>query len=574
MTTVTTTPEGFASTEFDYIVVGGGTAGLVIAARLSEDPSKVVGVIEAGNWDPDVNAINIPGLGGSILGNPRYDWAFMSVPQKYANNRPVFQPRGKAVGGSSMLNLLGYSRAAAREYDAIEALGNPGWNWSEFLKYLKKTETTLLPSELAKEHGLVAADATYHGDAGPIIKQYPTWFNPLHKPFLETLEKIGIPKNADPDSGVNMGGVTSYMTVDSDATRSYSASGYYLPIAGRQNLVLLTNSKVAKIIFREDTSPLRVIGVEFINVDKRYSATARKEVVLAAGIGNKDILSKHGIKVLLDLPNDHVYVYSVYEIDPSIETVDDALVPEVMARQQELYKVHRGYLSSGLAAVFGYLPARAFATEAQLAEWKQRALAIAKEAPHGLRKQLEIQIDWFLNPESAESERPLFLYGCFPPASFVSAADPTAAPAIDPNYFSNPLDLEMLLNAFKFTLDKLYKTSPFGDVVRKIVTPRPEVAASDAALEEYIKDNCGCVYHPLGTASMLPQEDGGVVDPELKVYGTVNVRVVRPIIRRRLHVADWERQVDASVIPLELSAHTQATVYATAEKAADIIKGQ
>ncbi|OSD08629.1 GMC oxidoreductase [Trametes coccinea BRFM310] len=607
MATPKITPEQFASTQFDYIIVGGGTAGLVLATRLSEDPSKIVGVIEAGDWDPNVNAINIPGLCGSILGNPQYDWAFMSVPQKHANNRPVFQPRGKALGGSSMLNLLGYSRAAAHEYDAIEALGNPGWNWQEFLKYLKKTETTLPPSDIAKEQGLSMPDARYHGDSGPIVKQYPTWFNPLHKSFLDTLEKLGVPRNADPDSGINMGGVTSFMTVDSDAVRTYSASSYYQPNASRQNLFVLTNSKVAKINFREGFTPLLATGVDFITGEQRYTVSARKEVILAAGafqtpqilelsgIGNKEILSKYGIQTLLDLPavgenlqlrsriraEDHVYVYSIYEIDPSIETVDDILDPEVFARQQELYKSHRGYLSSGLAAVFGYLPAKAFASEEQLAQWKADALAAAKNAPPGLRKQLEIQIDWFLKPDSAESEL-LPFPGFFPGSTLkrepgkryssmvasllhplsrgsvhIASTDPAAAPAIDPNYFANSLDLDMLLNAFKFTLDKLYKTGPFGDVVRKLVTPSSEVVASDDALKEYIKNNCGCVYHPLGSASMLPREDGGVVDPQLKVYGTANVRVV-----------------DASVIPLEISAHTQATVYAIAEKAADIIKGQ
>ncbi|KAI8989658.1 GMC oxidoreductase [Trametes punicea] len=592
--------EEFSSTEFDYIIVGGGTAGLVLAARLSEDPTNVVGVIEAGDWDPNVDGINIPGLSGSLMGNPKYDWGFMSVPQKHANNRPVFQPRGKALGGSSMLNLLGMNRAAAHEYDAIEALGNPGWNWSEILKYFKKSETTRpVPPEIAREYGLVPPDSKFHGDSGPIVKAYPTWFNPLHDSFLDTLAKLGIPRNPEPNTGRNVGGVTCFLTVDTEtALRTYSASAYFEPNASRQNLFVLTNSKVAKINFEEGTNPLRATGVEFFNSGKCYNVAARKEIILAAGsfqtpqilelsgIGNKDILSKHGISALLDLPavggnlQDHVYVYSIYEIDPQYETVDDALEPEVMRRQQELYKSRLGYLSTGLVSAFGYLPAQCFASEEQLAQWKEKALAVAKDAPPGLRKQLDIQIRFFLNPESAEAEL-LPIPGMFRGSNLkpepgsryssmvasllhplsrgsvhIASPDPMEPPAIDPNYFSNPSDLDMLLNIFKFTLDKLYKTSPFGDVVRKQISPRPEEADSDEALKEYIKNNCGCVYHPLGTASMLPREDGGVVDPQLKVYGTANVRVV-----------------DASVIPLQLSAHTQATVYAIAEKAADIIKG-
>ncbi|KAI0332148.1 GMC oxidoreductase [Cubamyces sp. BRFM 1775] len=590
---MSTSAEQFASTEFDYIIAGGGTAGLVLGARLSEDPSVVVGVIEAGDWDPKVDAINVPGLCGSILGNPKYDWAFMSVPQKHANDRPVFQPRGKALGGSSMLNLLGINRASSREYDAFEALGNPGWNWNEFLKYMKKSERTLpVPAEDSSKYGLVAPNPQYHGDSGPIVKGYPTWFNPLHLDFLETLEKLGVPKNSEPDNGNNLGGVTTYVTVDSsNALRSYSASAYYEPNAGRKNLVILTNSTVTKINFRSGSSPLQAVGVEFINGNQRYNAVARKEVILAAGafqtpqilelsgIGNKDILSKLGINTLVDLPSvgenlqDHVYVYSIHEIDPKYETIDDILEPEVVARQQELYKSRLGYLSTALASLFGFLPAKSFATPEQLSQWKEQALAMAEKAPAGLRKQLELQIQWFLNPESVEAELlpfPGFFRGSplkpEPGARYssmvsslmhplsrgsvhIASADPAAPPAIDPNYFSNPLDLEMLLAILKFTIDKAYKTSPFSDPVRKQVSPSPEECASDETLKEYIKNNCGCVYHPLGSASMLPREDGGVVDPQLKVYGTANVRVV-----------------DASVIPIQLSAHTQATVYAIAEK--------
>ncbi|KAJ8474322.1 hypothetical protein ONZ51_g7298 [Trametes cubensis] len=587
---MSTSAEQFVSTEFDYIIAGGGTAGLVLAARLSEDPSVVVGVIEAGDWDPKVDAINVPGLCGTILGNPKYDWAFIRI----MATDPTSLTSGKALGGSSMLNLLGINRASAREYDAFETLGNPGWNWNELLKYMKKSEKTLpVPVEDSSKYGLVTPDPQFHGDSGPIVKGYPTWFNPLHLQFLETLEKLGVPKNPESDNGNNLGGVTTFVTVDSSsALRSYSANAYYEPNAGRKNLVILTNSTVTKINFRSGSSPLQAVGVELMNGSQRYNATARKEVILAAGafqtpqilelsgIGNKDILSKHGIDTLVNLPSDHVYVYSIHEIDPTYETIDDIVEPEVLARQQELYKSRLGYLSTALASLFGFLPAKSFASPEQLSQWKEQALATAEKAPAGLRKQLELQIEWFLNPESVEAELlpfPGFFRGSplkpEPGARYssmvsslmhplsrgsvhIASADPTAPPAIDPNYFSNPLDLEMLLAILKFTLDKVYKTSPFSDPVRKQVSPSPEECASDETLKEYIKNNCGCVYHPLGSASMLPREDGGVVDPQLKVYGTANVRVV-----------------DASVIPMQLSAHTQATVYAIAEKAADIIKG-
>ncbi|KAI9060841.1 GMC oxidoreductase [Trametes sanguinea] len=583
----------FSSRKFDYVIVGGGTAGLVLAARLSDDPTVNVGVIEAGEWDPNVDAINIPGLCGSILGNPRYDWGFTSIPQQYANGRQIPQPRGKALGGTSMLNFLGWNRASAREYDAIEALGNPGWNWNEFLKYFKKSETAVpLSPEAARQNDFVAPDPDFHGASGPVVKAYPTWLNPLRSTFLQTLEKLGVPRNPDPDNGYNLGGTTTYLSVDPrKAIRSSSASAYYQPHAHRQNLAILTNALVAKLNFEPGSNPLQAIGIEFLHDGKTYQAKARREIILAAGsfqtpqilelsgIGNKNILERHGIEALVHLPGvgenlqDHVKIFSIYEIDPKYETVDDALDPEVLAREKELYETQQGYLSSALVSLFAFIPAKSFASEQQLSEWKEKALAAAQDAPPGLKKQLMHQIEWFLNPEAVEGELLLFpgfyrgtrynpetgaryssmvssiMHSLSRGTVHITSPDPTAYPAIDPNYFSKPVDLDMLLAVLKFALEKVYRTAPLSDVVRRQVAPTLEECASDESLQEYIRDNCSCVFHPVGTAAMMPREDGGVVDPQLRVYGTANVRVV-----------------DASVIPIQLSAHTQATVYAIAEK--------
>ncbi|KAI0744114.1 GMC oxidoreductase [Daedaleopsis nitida] len=593
------TPDSFSSTVFDYLVVGGGTAGLVVAARLTEDPAVTVGVIEAGEWSPSVDGINIPGMAGSTFMNPQFDWAFMSVPQEHANNRSIYQPRGKGVGGSSIINLLGINRASAREYDAIEALGNPGWNWKEFLKYIKKSETTLpIPTIVGPEYKLVQPDPQWHGDSGPLVKSYSTHFSALHVPFTDALEALGVPRNPEPNDGQILGTVTTYCTVDArTATRTYSGSAYYAPNANRKNLVVLTNSTVSRILFRHDTRPLVATGVEFLNGGKKYTAQARKEVLLcagvyqspqilelSAGIGNKDILRKYGIETLVELPGvgenlqDHPYVYTIHEIDPACETADIAREPELAAKQAELYKLQQGYLTSALAVLYSFLPTKAFATEDQLQQWKEKANQAVREASPGLQKQLKTQLEWFFDPSSPEGELipfPGFFLGSglqpIPKTRYssmvcavnhplsrgtvhIASADPTAPPAIDHKFFSNPLDLEILLAIVRFNL-KLYETSPIRELVTKQIAPSPEVARSDEALVEYIKNGCGTVYHPVGTASMLPREDGGVVDPELRVYGTANLRVI-----------------DASILPMELAAHIQATVYAVAEKAADIIK--
>ncbi|TFK86053.1 GMC oxidoreductase [Polyporus arcularius HHB13444] len=605
-------PERFSSLTFDYIIIGGGTAGLVVASRLSEDPAVTVGVIEAGEWHASIDGVNVPGMAGSTLGDPQFDWAFMSVPQKHANDRLVYQPRlqsGKGLGGSSAINLLGFNRGSAHEYDAIEAFGNPGWNWEVFLKYFKKasslmlqaphdSETTLpLPTHLGPEYKLEQPDPQWHGDSGPIVKAYSTHFATLHVPFIDALEKLGVPRNTEPNKGNNIGATTIYCSVDSrTATRSYAGNAYYEANAGRKNLVVLTNATVSRIIFNSGSTPLRATGVEFLNGDKKYVAATKGEVVLAAGafqspqilelsgIGNKDTLGKHGIETLIDLPSvgenlhDHPDIHVVYEIRPEYETVDIAREPELAAKQLELYKSQKGYLTSALAAVYAFLPTKAFATDEQMAKWKEMATHSVEEAPQGVKKQLETQLKWLFDPASAEGEIIPFP-GLFLPSGVqpvpktryssmlcagmhpfsrgsvhISSADPRAPPAIDPNYFSNPLDLEILLALFKFAL-KLYDTDPIREAVVRRVAPTAEESSSDEALLEYIKNGSGCVYHPLGSASMLPREDGGVVDPALKVYGTANVRVV-----------------DASILPIQVAAHIQATVYAVAEKAADIIK--
>ncbi|KAI0807595.1 glucose-methanol-choline oxidoreductase [Fomes fomentarius] len=299
------TPEEFSSCVFDYVIVGGGTAGLVVAAREARCHCRV---IEAGEWHPDVDGISIPGMAGSTLGNPQYDWAFMSVPQNHANNRPIYQPRGKGLGGSSMINLLGLSRGSADEYNAIEGLGNTGWNWEGFLKYFKKSETTLpLPTNLPSDSPkLIQPDPEWHGDSGPLVKAYPTHISSFHVPIINGLEELVVPQNFDSSKGNTTGTSTVFCTVDA---RTASAAMRLM-----KNLVVLTGSIASRILFRSGTSPLVATGVEFLNGERKYEVEVRKEVIVSAGvfqtpqilelsgIGNKDILSKQGIDTLVDLP--------------------------------------------------------------------------------------------------------------------------------------------------------------------------------------------------------------------------------------------------------------------------------
>ncbi|KAI9057888.1 GMC oxidoreductase [Trametes sanguinea] len=556
-------PESFISTCFDYVIVGGGTAGLALATRLSEDPSVVVGVIEAGDWHPNLDRINVPGLCGSLVGDVQYDWAFTSVPQSNLNNRQIHQPRGKGLGGSSML-LVGHAErslsAAACEYDALEVLGNPGWNWHTILKYMKKSESTVIPpQEHIVKYSLAPFDPCWHGESGPITKSYPTYFNSLHKAFVATLEHLGVPWNPDPCNGCNVGTALNHSTYDArSAIRSYSANAYYEPVCDRKNLLILTGALVSRIVFKSGVTPLVANGVEFIKGQTTYIATCRRDVVLSAGsfqtpkllelsgLGNKEILSQHDIDTLLHLPGDHLFVTTIHEIDAKYDTLDVVEGPETLPDPEP-----KASLASPPTALFGFLPAQAFMEDEQRSEWKAIAIATAENAPAGLKKLVDLQIEWFEDPSVAEGEIIPFpgffrLSGLKPEpnkryssmvatsmhplsrgSTHIASADPTAPPRIDPKYLSNPADLPVLVAALKFAL-KAYRTEPLGEAVRKQVAPSIEESASDEALAEYVKNTCASTYHPLGTAAMLPIEDGGVVGPDLRVHGTANLRVVSP----------------------------------------------
>jgi len=344
----------------------------------------------------------------------------------------------------------------------------------------------------------------------------------------------------------------------------------------------------------------KAVGVEFIKGEQKTTVkNVRKDIVLAAGafqtpqllelsgIGNKEILGKHGIETVVDLPGvgenlqDHVCVHSIVEIDSKYETLDILFDPAGQAKHGELYKEKKGILSSVLAAALAFVPSNQFGTDAEVKDWQSQVDAnVDSHTLPGLKKQHVLQQRWFADPQQAQAEL-LQFPGHFPAPgqtptpgkrymSFVSAllhplsrgtvhiasADPLAPPAIDPNYFSNPLDLELLTHILKYTL-KVYGTEPFKGAVRAPVMPGADVLqGGDAALREYVKQWCGPVYHPVGTAAMMPMEDGGVVDAELKVYGTSNLRVV-----------------DVSIVPMEMSCHTQSIAYAIGEKAANIFRG-
>ncbi|KAJ8518913.1 hypothetical protein ONZ45_g4085 [Pleurotus djamor] len=545
---------------FDYVIVGGGLTGLVVATRLSDDPSVSVCVIEAGGDNSQDDDTKIPGLLLNNLFKPQKDWMFMTVPQEHSANRSIYSPRGKGLGGSTAINFMLLGRAGSQEYDDLEQLGCEGWNWESFLQYLRKSETFTYTPQEAELLGM-KIDVRVHGTSGPLQKTLPRQVNPANNPWMDAMQANGVPSNPDSSSGNNVGVWTSTFAVDPEVQRSSAASP-------------------AAFFWRE------------------MQQRTKKEVILAAGafqtpqllelsgIGDPDILKAHGVPVIVRSIGvgrnlqDHYncsYVAELVQGVPSFELLSD---PTRFAAERELYDANKTGMLSTVTTAFAFLPGNLL-TE-KYAEYKARIKALSldhlPETTAGIRKTFELQKEWIVNndevswiemaqvdrffPTTVPTPEPgkcycsmsvILLHPLTRGTVHIGSTDPTQPPVIDPRWLENDIDVEILAEGFQLAR-KVLATEPLSALIAKEVAPGPDVEGD--ALKDFIRATAGSAFHPLGTAAMLPKEDDGVVGPDLLVYGTKNLRIV-----------------DASVIPIQLSAHSQATLYALAEKAADIIQG-
>ncbi|KII84207.1 hypothetical protein PLICRDRAFT_179872 [Plicaturopsis crispa FD-325 SS-3] len=675
MTSNVVPPIDIISQEFDYLVVGAGIAGLVLATRLAENGNVTVGVIEAGEYAPNVATLSTPGM--ATIGNARFDWNHHTVPQADCNGREITLPRGKVVGGSGAVCVIVMSDIDMRSYRpapvdklyglgkgvkgriqwcvkspssprlgiesitynlpdekivAIEALGNPGWNWAEFLRYFKKVEGLVQPSAgTAATYHAGGYTSDFHGTDGPIKLSFAHFFNPLHVPFLTAASNLGVPINADPGNGNNSGAYTGVSSVDPEtATRSHATTAYYERSMHRKNLVLITNAHAIRVVFvpRADAEDLVARGVE---VNGRATIYATREVILSAGLlilfrSESDAawikltfaVGAYQTPQLLELSGanredgclagtrhstsgqsawrrrestgtymcngassfafqkilfqDHPSVSFVYEVSRENWTFEALADPENLTRELKLYEEERRGVFSSIPSAFAFVPCAT--------ALGPREFAALRASLGGETKREAILKDWILSPDHAYIELAQVpglyspgstlapapgarynsvLVGLLHPLSrgsvHIRSADALFPPAIDPAYLHDARDLDALVGgvqlAHRLACDPVCVT-----VNGAAYNPPASVLADDEQLQAWVRARVQPVHHPVGTAAMLPRADGGVVDSALRVYGTANVRVV-----------------DASVLPLELSAHIQSTVYALAEKAADIING-
>jgi choline dehydrogenase-like flavoprotein len=502
------------------------------------------------------------------------------VAQPSANNRTFSQNRGKVLGGSSALNLMTWDRTSIAELNAWEKLGNKGWNWKNLYSAMLKVET-FLPSP---EYGTEGV-----GKTGPIQTLINRIFPRHQSTWIPTLNNLGLPTNRESLNGKPIGVSTQLSNVSPKYVRSYAPE--YLKLA-KTNLVLELDTRVAKINFKGNTA----IGV---TLENGTVINAREEVILSAGsfqtpgllelsgIGNATILKKLDIPVVKDLPSvgenlqDHIRIQSSYQLKSEYPSFDVLKNTTRAAVELALYNAGNVSLYDYTASGYAYFP---WTTVSNDTAAKFRALvegdksltsavdklkqsyfspALSATVPH-----LEVIFsDGYTGLKGyPAATSPLFGIGTFAligvvqhPLSkgnvHISSHNISDKPLINPNYLSHPYDLQAAANLAKF-LRTIASSKPMSDVWTEEYEPGKAVQ-TDEDWKNYALANVLSIYHPIGTAALLPEKDGGVVDPELKVYGTKGLRVV-----------------DASIIPLLPSAHIQTLVYGIAEKAAEMIINQ
>jgi choline dehydrogenase-like flavoprotein len=533
-------------------------------------------VIEAGPDGRQDPGITIPGRKGSTLGG-KYDWNFTTVAQPSANGRIFAQNRGKVLGGSSALNLMTWDRTSIAELDAWEKeLGNKGWNWNNLYSAMLKAEKFQPSAEYGTE-GV--------GSTGPIKTVINRIFPRHQSTWIPTLNAFGLATNRESLGGNPIGVSTQPTNVSPEYNRSYAPE--YLQLA-KSNLVLRTDTRVAKINFEGITA----VG---ITLEDGSVVSARKEVILSAGsfqtpgllelsgIGNETMLRNLNIPVIKNLPTvgenlqDHIRIQSSYQLKPEYPSFDALKNATRAAAELALYNDNKVSLYDYTASGYAYFPWSIVSNETTA---KLRAL-VNSTIPTSPVDKLKMH---YFSPALSNSVPQLeviFSDGYtglkgYPAANsslsgigtfsligvvqhplskgnvHISSSNITSKPTINPNYLSHPYDLEAAANLAKF-LRTIASAEPMRSVWTNEYEPGNAVQ-SDEDWKTYALGNTLSIYHPIGTAALLPEEDGGVVDAELKVYGTKSLRVV-----------------DASIIPLLPSAHIQTLVYGIAEKAAEMI---
>ncbi len=527
--------------KFDFVIIGGGSAGCTLAARLTENPNTSVCLLEAGPKD-DSFLIHVPAGAAALMPKKgKHNWGYETVPQKGLNGRQGFQPRGKTLGGSSSINAMIYIRGDKTDYDHWEELGAKGWGWEDVLPYFKKSENCE-----AGETGL-------RGSGGPLNVTKVRTPNPIGQVYLDACDQIQLPKTTD-FNGEKFEGTGRYEVTQKEGQRWSAAKGYLTPNLDRPNLTVITNAHTTKI----NIDGGKAVSVRYEINGEVHTVEAKQEILLSAGafgspqilmlsgIGDKEELSKHNIDCVHHLPgvgknlHDHID-YIISHKSKCTDTLGYSVktLPKTIKSVFEYRKHKTGIFTSNFAEVGGFYKS---SPEVEVPDLQTHFVVgivddHARKSHWGHGYSCHVCV---LRPKSRGTVK-------------LASTDPYADPLIDPAFLEDDQDMAVLLKGVKLIEQIL--SAPAFDAVRGERLYAKGIK-SDEEWETEIRKRADTVYHPVGTCKM-GVDDMAVVDPECKVYGIKSLRVI-----------------DASVMPQLNSGNTNAPTIMIAEKCADMIKAE